>query len=73
MQQLDGLHTKEYILENSLKISGEDRKMSDIDVICNWLKARKILTEVKHNRLIELCRYVVVCMDGVLLIVSISF
>lgn len=44
------------LVEAALRLSGEERKPGDLQIIYKWLKLQKILVHVKQNRLLEVCR-----------------
>lgn len=44
------------LVEAALRLSGDERKPGDLQIIYKWLKLQKILVHVRQNRLLEVCR-----------------
>lgn len=54
------------IIEGILKTKVTDRKSSDVSVLCKWIKLNKILSYLRPNRLMDVCRYVIYTYIGFL-------
>lgn len=46
----------DYLVEIALQLRPEDRRPQDLQVLSKWMRVKNILTHVKHNRLLDLCR-----------------
>lgn len=46
------------LVEGALRVSGEERKPGDLQIIYKWLKQKKILVHVAHARLLAVCRQI---------------
>jgi len=46
----------DFMIERICKMTGDERKTTDLQTLVKWMKGNKILQHVKQNRLLDVCR-----------------